>query len=90
MYEWIYNIYDPIDESGTSISVATTYFLEAHARMALNYLQTGVVPEGLKTWWDAELPWECNCCPYYDICEQYGDVNAQDVIKIKEINEPIK
>ena len=90
MYEWIYNIYDPIDESGTSISVATTYFLEAHARMALNYLQTGVVPEGLKTWWDAELPWECNYCPYYDICEQYGDVNAQDIIKIKEINEPIK
>ena len=92
MVEWLYDIHDPFDESGTSISVATTYFLEAHARMALNYLETGVIPEGLRPWWDAEIPWECNYCPYYDICEQHGDVNILDIIDlvIKETDESVK
>ena len=92
MVEWLYDIHDPFDESGTSISVATTYFLEAHARMALNYLETGVIPEGLRSWWDAEIPWECNYCPYYDICEQHGDVDILDIIDlvIKETDESVK
>ena len=92
MVEWLYDIHDPFDESGTSISVATTYFLEAHARMALNYLETGVIPEGLRSWWAAEIPWECNYCPYYDICEQHGDVNILDIIDlvIKETDESVK
>ena len=92
MVEWLYDIHDPFDESGTSISVATTYFLEAHARMALNYLETGGIPEGLRSWWDAEIPWECNYCPYYDICEQHGDVNILDIIDlvIKETYESVK
>ncbi len=92
MVEWLYDIHESFDESGTSISVATTYFLEAHARMALNYLETGVIPEGLRSWGDAEIPWECNYCPYYDICEQHGDVNILDIIDlvIKETDESVK
>ena len=92
MVEWLYDIHDPFDESGTSISVATTYFLEAHARMALNYLETGVIPEGLRAWWDAEIPWECNYCPYYDICEQHDAVDILDIIDlvIKETDESVK
>ena len=60
--------------------------------MALNYLETGVIPEGLRSWWDAEIPWECNYCPYYDICEQHGDVNILDIIDlvIKETDESVK
>lgn len=92
MVEWHYSIHDPIDESGTSILVATTYFLEQHAQMAKNYLTTGVIPEGLKSWWNTEVPWECNYCPHYDICEQHGDVNILDIIDlvIRETDESVK
>lgn len=92
MVEWHYSVYDSIDESGTSIAVAATYFLEQHAQMAKDYLTTGVIPEGLKPWWDTEVPWECNYCPHYDICEQHGDVDILDIIDlvIKETDESVK
>ena len=92
MVEWYYSIYDPIDESDTSISVATTYFLEQHAQMAKNYLASGVIPEGLRSWWGTEIPWECNYCPHFDICEQHGDVDMLDIIDlvIKETDESVK
>jgi len=92
MVEWLYDIHDPIDESGTSIIVATTYFLEQHAQMAKNYLTTGVIPEGLRSWWETEVPWECNYCPHYDICEQHGDIDMLDIIDlvIKETDESVK
>ena len=92
MVEWRYDIHDSIDESGTSILVATTYFLEQHAQMAKNYLTTGVIPEGLKSWWNDEVPWECNYCSHYDICEQHGDVDMLDNIDlvIKETDESVK
>jgi len=92
MVEWLYEIHESFDESGTSISTATTYFLEDHARMAKAYLQTGVVPEGSRSYWEEfEVPWECNYCPYYDICEQHGDVNILDIIDLvaKETDESI-
>tara|TARA_E500000081_G_C6093536_1_gene333953 strand:- start:1 stop:801 length:801 start_codon:yes stop_codon:yes gene_type:complete len=90
--EWVYDIYEPFDESGTSISVATTYFLEDHARMAKTYLNTGVIPEGLRSYWETEVPWECNYCSHYDICEQYGNVDMLDIIDlvIKETDESVK
>ncbi len=92
MVEWLYDIHDSFDESGTSILVATTYFLEQHARMATNYLTTGVIPEGLKSSWGEDVPWECDYCPHYDICEQHGDVNILDIIDlvIKETDESVK
>ena len=92
MVEWLYDIHEPFDESGTSINVATTYFLEDHARMAKSYLASGVIPEGLRSYWETEIPWECNYCPYYDICEQHGDIDIVDVIDlvIKETNESVK
>ncbi|MAZ23662.1 MAG: hypothetical protein CMB22_02505 [Euryarchaeota archaeon] len=92
MVEWVYGIYEPFDESGTSISVATTYFLEDHARMAKTYLNTGVIPEGLRSYWETEVPWECNYCSHFDICEQYGDIDMLDVIDlvIKETDESVK
>ena len=92
MVEWLYDIYDSFDESGTPISTATTYFLEDHARMAKNYLTTGVIPEGLRSHWAAGIPWECDYCPYYDVCEQQGDINIVDVIDlvIKENDDSIK
>lgn len=92
MVEWLYDIHDSFDESGTSILVATTYFLEQHARMATNYLTTGVIPEGLKSSWGEDVPWECNYCSHYDICEQHGDVNILDIIDlvIKETDESVK
>tara|TARA_B100001996_G_scaffold81846_1_gene60370 strand:+ start:750 stop:1439 length:690 start_codon:yes stop_codon:yes gene_type:complete len=88
MVEWLYDIHEPFDESETSISVATTYFLEDHARTAKNFLATGLLPEGLKSHWADEVPWECNYCSHYDICEQYGDIGIEDVIhlNIKENN----
>ena len=92
MVEWLYDIHEPFDESGTSINVATTYFLEDHARMAKSYLASGVIPEGLRSYWETEIPWECNYCPYYDICEQHGDIDIVDVIDlvIKETDESVK
>ncbi len=92
MVEWLYDIYDPFDESGTPISTATTYFLEDHARMAKSYLNTGVIPEGLRSYWGTEIPWECNYCPYYDVCEQHGDIDIVDVIDLvtKETDESVK
>ena len=90
MVEWLYDIHDPIYESGTSIVTATTFFLEQHAQMVKHSLQTGIVPEGLKSYWATEIPWECNYCPYYDICEQQGDIDIVDVINIKETDESVK
>ena len=94
MVEWLYDIHDSFDESGTSISVATTYFLEQHAQMAKNYLVSGRIPEGLRLYWGTaeEIPWECDYCPYYDICEQQGDIDMTDVIDlvIKETDESVK
>ena len=91
MIEWLYDIHESFDESETSIAGATTYFLEEHARVARNFLTTGLLPEGLKTYWADEVPWECNYCSHYDICEQYGDINIEDVIHLttKENNDPI-
>ena len=85
MVEWLYDIYDPFDESGTPISTATTYFLEDHARMAKSYLNTGFIPEGLRSYWGTEIPWECNYCPYYDVCEQHSDIDIVDVIDLKSL-----
>ena len=92
MVEWLYDIHESFDESETSIAVATTYFLEQHAQMAKNYLASGVIPEGLRSWWDTEIPWECNYCPYYDICEQHGNIDMLDIIDlvIKETDESVK
>jgi hypothetical protein len=87
MVEWLYDIYDPFDESGTPISTATTYFLEDHARMAKNYLTTGVIPEGLRSHWAAGIPWECDYCPYYDVCEQQGDIDIVDVINLANLEK---
>ena len=37
-------------------------------------------------------PWECNYCPYYDICEQHGNIDMLDIIDlvIKETDESVK
>ncbi len=94
MVEWVYDIHESFNETETSITVATTYFLEQHAQMAKNYLASGRIPEGLRVYWGAvkEIPWECNYCPYYDICEQHGNIDMLDIIDlvIKETDESVK
>ena len=87
MVEWLYDIHESFDESETSLIIATTYFLEQHALTAKAFLETGKLPEGLMSYWATEIPWECDYCPYYDICEQQGDIDIVDVIKIKEADD---
>ena len=80
IHEWVYNIHDPFDDSGSSLSVVTTYFLEQHARMVREYFNTGVIPEGLKAWWDDEIPWECKYCPHFEICESNDALDTLNII----------
>ena len=87
MVEWLYDIHESFDESETSLIIATTYFLEQHALTAKAFLETGKLPEGLMSYWPTEIPWECDYCPYYDICEQQGDIDRVYVIKIKEADD---
>ena len=95
MYEWIYNVHDSLDQAGASLSTVTTYFLEQHRDMAKQFLDTGVLPEGLTRHWttnEDDLPWECKYCSHFDICVSSSKENSltrDDVIEIKEHYESI-
>ena len=94
MCEWVYNIHDAIEDSGDApLSVVTTYFLEQHRDMAKEFLDTGVLPEGLTRHWttsDDDLPWECKYCSHFDICLTEENPLTRDVvIGIKEHYETV-
>ena len=95
MYEWVVNIHAPYEESGASLSIITTFFLEQHRNMANEFFETGILPEGLTELWvrgDEDLPWECKYCSHFDICVNStieNPLTEADVIGIKEHYESV-
>ena len=61
--------------------------------MAKEFLDTGVLPEGLTRHWttsDDDLPWECKYCSHFDICLTEENPLTRDVvIGIKEHYETV-